>query len=372
MSSEGRWVVIEVTPKVDAADVFRMIDRTSGELPEIGGPDSEIASGAAQVSAVFLDFFVRQVQHFLKKEHYRNYRFVENNSPSGVRGRPLIADYALQNLPRGRGQFMPSRYLELSRDVIENQVLAHSVDVARRLVSVFELGSSPELVHSLRKCREALAGVRPLRVSVRELASIRYSRSNLHFRGVHKLCSVLLQNETIVMESGEHIPFAAFSLHMPTLFQSYVSALMKASFGQAFEGRRGDLTYSTEFGKREIILDGLIKSGDQRIVVEAKYRSLADTDDEMVLTIVPEDHVYQTIAYATHEQVRASKGIIVYPIWDRSGPPLRVSDEIADFGWAPRSRASVRLRLVGIDLGAPFHEVVAACTDALSPILSTA
>ena len=372
VSSEGPWVIIEVTPKVDAADVFRMIDRTSGELPEIGGPDSEIARGEADVSAVFLSFFARQLQQFLKKDQYRSYRFVENNSPSGIRGRPLVAEYALQSLPRGRRQFMPSRYLELSQDVIENQVLAHSIDVARRLVSVLELDSSLELLHSLRKCREALAGVRPLRVTIRELKNIRYSRSNVHFRGVHSLCNVLLQNETIVMEAGEHIPFAAFSLHMPTLFQSYVSALMKAALGQAFESRQGNLTYSTEFGRREIILDGLIEAGEQRIVVEAKYRSLADADDEMALTTVPEDHVYQTIAYATHEQVRASKSIIVYPIWDRSGPSVRISGEISDFGWTPRSKARVRLRLVGVDLGAPFHKVATECASALAPILSTA
>ena len=209
-------------------------------------------------------------------------------------------------------------------------------------------------------------------MTVRELAAIRYSRANAHFRGIHKLCGVLLQNETVVMEAGEHIPFTAFSLHMPTLFQDYVSALMNVALGQRFEGRQSELGYSTTFGKRGIILDGLIDSGDFRIVVEAKYRSLDDADGKTALATVPEEHVYQTIAYATHEQVRAAKGIIVYPIWDRSGPSVRVSDEIRDFGWGPRGRAGVGLRLVGVDLGAPFQEVATECTDALSPILSTA
>ena len=159
MSSDGRWITIEVAPKVDAADVFRMIDCTSRELPEIGDLDSEIAIGKADVSAVFLSFFVRQLRQFLKTANYRNYRFVERNRPSGVRGRPLIAEYVFHNLPRGRGQCMPSRHLELTSDVLENQVLAYTVEIARRLVSIFELDSRPDLVRALRTCREDLAGV---------------------------------------------------------------------------------------------------------------------------------------------------------------------------------------------------------------------
>ena len=372
VSSDSRWVVIAVEPKIDSADVFRMIDRTSGELPEISGPDSEIASGETAVSAVFLNYFARQVLKFVSQSNYRTYRFVERNSPSGARGRPLVAEYILKNLPRGRMQFMPSRYLELSSNVLENQVLAYSVDVARRLTSVFDLASSPGLLRTLRACQEALAGVTPRRVTVRELATIRYSRSNANFRGVHKLCSVLLKNETVVMEPGEHIPFAAFSLHMPTLFQDYVAAFMTSALGEIFEGRQHHLTYPTGFGGRPIELDGLIDTGDFRIVVEAKYRSLDEADDEVALGSVPERHVYQTLSYATHRQVRASKGIIVYPTWDSSGPTVRMSDEIRDFGWAPGSTTNVGLRLVGVDLGAPFHKVVAECAAVLSPILSRA
>ena len=372
VSSNNRWVVVVVEPKIDSADVFRMIDRTSGELPEINGPVSEIASGETTTSVVFLNYFSRQVLQFVGQSNYRTYRFEERNSPSGARGRPLVAEYILKNLPRGRMQFMPSRYLELSSDVLENQVLAYSVGVARRLISVLELTSNPGLLHNLRACQEALAGVTPRRVTVRELATIRYSRSNIHFRAIHKLCSVLLQNKTIVMEPGEHIPFTAFSLHMPTLFQEYISALMTSALGQIFEGRQHHLTYSTGFGGRPIELDGLIDTGDFRIVVEAKYRSLDNADNEVALGSVPERHVYQTLAYATHQQVRASKGIIVYPTWDSNGPSVRISDEIRDFGWALSSTTNVGLRLLGVDLSASFHEVVAECAAVLSPILSKA
>ncbi|WP_420618904.1 5-methylcytosine restriction system specificity protein McrC [Candidatus Poriferisocius sp.] len=370
--AEDRWLVVEVAPKVEAADVFRMIDRTSDHLPEVGDLDSEISSGEAPVSTVFLRFFVRQVRRFLEKNHYRNYRFVETNTSSGVRGCPLIADYSLRNLPRGQAHIMPSRYLELSQDVLENQVLAYSIEVAQRLVSVFDLNSNPGIAKDLRACKGSLAGVNSRPVTARELFAIRYSRSNVHFRGVHRLCGVLLRNETIVMDTGDRIPFAAFSLHMPTLFQKYVSSLMMASLGHSFEDRKNELTFLTGFGARPIKLDGLISSYRHRIVVEAKYRALERADDELVLGVVPERHIYQTIAYAMHEKVRASKGIIVYPIWDRDGPPARVSDEISDFGWGPKSPHGVGLRLLGVDLGAPFHEVAEYCAVVLDPVLSSA
>lgn len=372
VGAKDRWLTVEVTPKVNDVDVFRMIDRTSGRLPQINDLDSEISSGAAPVSAVFLKFFAQHVRRFVEREHYRNYRFVESNTSSGVRGRPLIAEYGLRKLPRGQAQTMPSRYLELSPDVLENQVLAYGVEIAQRLVAILNLSTIPGLVQDLRACRGGLAGVASRRITTRELSAIRYSRLNARFQGVHRLCEVLLRNETIIMESGERVPFAAFSLHMPTLFQHYVSALMTAALGHSFEGRQQRLTFPTGFGGRPIELDGLITFGRHRIVVEAKYRSLDAADDELVLGFVPESHIYQTVAYAMHEQVRSSRGIIVYPIWDRDGPPVRFSDEISDFGWGPSSSNGVGLRLLGVDLGAPFHETATECAEVLTPILSSA
>jgi len=363
-------VLVQVDPKVESADVFRMLDRANRAVT-MASEETDLPVGDQPISGVFLLFFARRVSAFLRRNRFRSYRFIEESSPSRVKGRPLIEQYALQNVPRGRAHILPTRHVDLSSNVFENQVIAYAVLVATRLAQLLGLENSEALRNELQTCTRLLVGVDPRRVTSGEVRAHRLSRATKHFRPVHDLCLVLLENQSVMLDAGERIPFAAFSLNMPNLFERYVRAVFATTFGPLFVGRKNQLEYPTGFGGKPIKLDGLMVKGTRRVVVEAKYRTLDETDDVLVLGKVPERHVYQTVAYASHELVRASKAIIVYPTWDPNGPPIRLSDPIDDFGWTRFGERHLELRLVGVDLGASFQRLVDETGPRLSPLMDS-
>lgn len=349
-------VIVQVDPKVSSADVFAMLDRTNRSL-RTAGDDTEIPVADQPVSAVFLRFFATKVEAFLSGSPFRSYRFDDQMSSTAVKGRPLIQEYVTRSLPAGRSHVMPTRYLELSTDVFDNRVIAYCLRVAERLAVLLDVNASGGLRRDLLACSRLLVGVDDRRVTVSELRAHRYSRNNKRFEPIHRLCLTLLENETISFEAGARIPFASFTINMATLFQQYVSSVFDAVFGSAFQGKRGELTFETDFD-RPIELDGLLTRGRRRTVIEAKYRTLDQDDDDLVLGAVPAKHVYQSVAYAGHREVRAGTALIVYPTWDTAQGAVRLSKAVSDFGWGARRPGQIVVRLVGIDLGSPFQDVV--------------
>lgn len=369
-SSPDQWLIVEVDPKLDSADVFRMLDQSNQRLPLLDSEASVISHADVPMSVIFLRYLATHIRRFLEDNHYKSYRFADSFRSSTIRGRPLIREYGLNCMPRGQLHIMPSRHIEYSRDVFDNRVLAYSVEIAQRLVTTLGLNSQQDIVRDLRMCRQLLAGVSAQRVTTRTLNLHRYTRSNTHFRAIHELCGTLLNNQSIALDPGQHITFAAFSLYMPSLFQKYVAAVMKAILGGRFVAQSSELEFPTGFGKKTIQLDGLILSGRERVVVEAKYRALDATDDTLALGGVPEDHIYQTVAYSTHAQVKADQALIVYPAWGDSKASVNISEAVDDFGWSSHGDHRIEIRLLGIDLAAPFQEVTDRAAKLLLPLLS--
>lgn len=368
-SPDNSYLIVQVDPKVKSADIFRMLDRTNRAV-RLGSSGSDISTGEQPVSGIFLQYFASYIKSFLTQRRFRTYRYVDQYSPGHVKGRILTRDYVLRNIPTGKEHILPSRYLDFSADVFENQVIAFSIHLASQLVTVLRLAENKKLVADLGSCKRLLVGVSPKRVTARELSSYRYSRATAHFRRAHDLCLVLMQNETISFDAGDRIPFASFSLNMPNLFERYVSSVLKESLGNRFIGRKEQLEFQTDFGAKPVKLDGMIVDGSKRIVIESKYRTLNETDDELVLGLVPEKHVYQTVAYCTHNQIQASQALIVYPNWDENGSHVRLSSPITDFGWSPGNERHLTIRLLGISLSSAFNPLVALTSSLIEPLIS--
>ena len=200
-ATEDGQLIIQVDPKVQSADVFRMVDRTNRSIKTLNEL-SELPVHEQPISGMFLQYFANQTLAFLKRNNYRSYRFIEERNSAQVRGKPLVAEYGLRNLPNGRAHIMPTRHLELSSDVFENRVIAYSVTVALRLLSILRLTNSAPVRRVLLACQRHLVGVDPARVTAQEIYSHKYSRSSRHFTSIHRLCEILLENETISMSAG--------------------------------------------------------------------------------------------------------------------------------------------------------------------------
>jgi 5-methylcytosine-specific restriction endonuclease McrBC regulatory subunit McrC len=370
-TSDDSYVFVQVDPKVESADVFRMLDRTNRSL-RTADDDSELAIGDRPVSGMFLQFFATRTKAFLERSYFRTYRFVEESAPGKVKGRPLIREYLLRNIPQGKAHILPTRHLDFTVDVFENRVIAYTVQVASRLVGTLGLSNNADLRGDLQACSRLLAGVTPTKITAQELRSYRHNRATKHFEPIHQLCLTLLENQTVTFDAGDRIPFAAFSLNMPNLFERYVAAAFSVAIGASFIGDKRSLEFPTGFGGKPIKLDGLAVQGLRRVVVEAKYRTLDETDDDLVLGLVPEKHVYQTVAYSSHEEIRARQALIVYPTWEPGGQAARLSVPITDFGWSRGDTHHLEVRLLGIDLAAPFQRLAAAVRKLLEPLISVA
>ena len=367
--TDGKTLLIQVTAKIADADLFRMVDRTFGRLP-VQDEDAEAQVRQSSLSGVFLRYWTAQILAFLQKGTFRDFHYRDRWESGRIRGKPLLREYVRYSVPRAKQQVVPTRSIEFDTNVVENQIIAYTVTIAMALVVQFDLQNSKQILSDLRKAMSYLTGVSTDRISKNSIQNLRYRRNTERFRPVHELCRYLLEGSSISLDSGRRIQFASFNLHMPTLFQRYVTSLFKTVFGSRHVGDRRSLTFATGFGGRPIVLDGLIRNGNRAVVVEAKYRSIKRVDEELVLGQVPESHVYQTVAYMGHVDVRASEGIIVYPIWEE-GPPIVLTLPVTDFGWSQRqSSQGKQIRLLGIDLSASYQDVTREMSLQLGDLIS--
>ena len=358
------WVAVQVEPKVRSADLFRMLDRADTPRP-FTSASVPLPVQVGDVSGVFLAFWIAKVEEFLSGQPFRYYRIHETTSRGSVRGTPLMQRYTARSLARARPDVMPTRRVDFSADVPENQLIAFSVEVAIQLLGQLRLSGEAVLRGRLRQLLLRLPGVSSVRFSVAEARAIRYTRLNERFRHIHRLCVMLLEHRTVSLAPGERVEFAAFSLDMPSLFERYTRSIFHAAFGDAFESNKASLEYPTAFAGRPIKLDGLLRQ-PAAVVVEAKYRRVPYEDEGMVLGRVPESHVYQTVAYSTHSAVRSAEAVIVYPLADDEPGDVSVGGPVEDFGWPNRGGQHLRLHLLGLSLRGDFAAVVERVREVLT------
>ena len=359
---EGQHVLVEVRPKFRNADVMRMVDRSQNSLREHGeeGP----LYGGDNITLVFLSYFARKMTNFLKKAPDRRYTFEQLNEPGKIKGRPLLGAYVRQSLPRARPHVMPCVYLNYHLDVFDNQVLAAAVNIALRLVRERVGNASNPLSHQLSSCARQLRGVAIHRISSQDVKRLVYNRTSARYQPIHALCAMILDHRSVALQTGERVPFFSFSIDMSSLFQSYVAAVFAQAFGYAFTSESRSLTFGFSQLDKDIILDGLLKVNQQVIVIECKYKnSFGDTS--FGLKILNED-VFQALAYAGYQQIKAEKAILIYPIDDEAKPAVLQGKSLSDFGWRPQATTALPIDILGINLTHSFDAVVSGIKRQLS------
>jgi 5-methylcytosine-specific restriction enzyme subunit McrC len=361
-----RSLIVQVEPKIDEVDVFRMLDHVYGVGVTSDG-SVEIASGPGRPAVLFLRFFVSQIHSFLVRSRYRGYRFEESSRSGRAKGRPLLRKYVENHLSRADPQTLPCRYLDYSANVFENQVLAYSLQLATSLIDILEGATRKKLLDDIRECTRMLAGVDVNRIDPLDLDRHRYSRLTEDFRPIHRLCRVIIANYQTSFAAGTRVPFCAFAVNMGELFEQYVVR----AFTDAFPGRmvnaKPELTYDVNPFAKVIELDGLLEHEGNRTVLECKYKDISSSDKsndrEFVGGKVKSADLYQTIAYASHREVSATRAILAYPAWSSSEGPVEISKATTEFGWYAGATRAVPCQLLGVNLAADYASLVAGIRD---------
>lgn len=324
-------LLLVIRPKVAVANLFYMLASDAGLArfypPPTGlAPDSEIFNF---VVALLLE----KIEALLRGGLYSAHVPVEADLPL-VRGRILLgAQVARYGEMRHRHV---CAYSTLTPDTAENRVVAATLRLLPRLLRP---STEQPLVRRARALLPRFEGVRAVNRSeaLALLPGILLHRLNSAYGPVLGLCGLALQGLTLDERPGPH-PFASFLVEMPRLFESFVTARLKAlvpARGLRVVAQRSDfLDEARRVGIRPDVLVYRAGGRSPVLVLDAKYRRAGPDEGGL------NRDLYQVSAYLDRYGLR--RGVLVYP---RFGE--------ADHTELKLRGTQKRLHLATVDLAAP-------------------
>jgi 5-methylcytosine-specific restriction enzyme subunit McrC len=350
-------VEIRVVPKYAGGDlgVLRMLDYASG-LPALRTYDAVRTLHTEGRSLVDLLgwMLAERTGRIVRAGLLADYVSRLDDLPV-LRGRLRLIEQVQSHY--GRIETLACAYDEHESDILENQVLAGALGVARRICS------DPEVVSKIGLLQPVLdEACDPSSLdAVSARAVLDYNRRNEHYRAAHEIAWLFLARAGVddVFAAGRTDAFA-FLLDMNQLFEDFVTRLLRDALEpagtQVHAQRRDRSIVENELTHRpyaaiipDILLDSRSAEGRLRLPVDAKYK-LYD-----VRRLDPAD-VYQAFfyAYAYHrpgvDDSAAPSALVVYP---SSEAGTRVALRVRSEGGA----TTARIRAIGVDIPAALRAI---------------
>jgi 5-methylcytosine-specific restriction endonuclease McrBC regulatory subunit McrC len=327
----------------------------------------KLSSGISTHPSTWLvSIYLRELERFLIMLRQRGEE-VEDELISKIKGRFLVDQYIKHNYWTRR-HIAPCRFVEWTRDNLPNRILLYALFLSRQALSVPSI-DAPLEIGLARRCEAALADVNLVRILKDDFARVTplLQGSFRHYQKVilfAKLVVSILDPFAIEAREIQDVPIVkAFDrgssddgsvkwdlVDMPVLFEQYVRAIM----GSKYIGRKkfpirleGDLPQElAHLANKEMKLDREpIKSTSNKVclIIDAKYEplefsnrirtpridqegtyhlsehqnfDLLNKKEKLIETgnrTISNADLYQVIAYATHEDIRASSAALVYP-----------------------------------------------------------
>jgi len=305
--------------------------------------------------------YIHELERFLTLLRPRGEEH-EEDLMGRVRGRFLVDSYLKNNYFQKR-HVVPCRFVEWTVDNLPNRILRYALFLSRRMLPVniiLEFGLA-------RRCEAVLADVQLIRIQKDDFAKVqsflqgpfRYYRDIIHLAKL--IISVLDPFAVESRELGDMPIVKAFNtgssedssikwdlIDMPLLFEEYVRFVTRndtnrRNYAVSLEG---DLPLELEhLANKTIELDRPpieTTLNGNRLVIDAKYKLINIinlktphidpdgtyhiTENQQVdlrspleseaferSTQVNNADIYQIVAYATHEEIRASSAALIFP-----------------------------------------------------------
>ena len=361
--SDRHVVELTIGPKVGTANILQIMEFCGDPMvpPDAG---TSMASAPGHPVALVVEYVAREVRRFLDRPPFRDYLRVNDAAARRPRGRLNAEQLMTHTWPRMQWNVLPCSYFDFTADVPENRILAATVEAAGRLSVLLPADARVRVRDHLFHARRRLAGVSAPRQAAHVARSMRYHRQNAHFQPIHRLCEVLLSRSTLTFQGSPSVSFCAFAINVADLFERYVRRLFRLAFGADRVPLKRALSFPLGGTSHHISLDGL-HLGETRRVIECKYRLVEDPNSlDFNEGAVPNAHLFQAVAYAAHESVRADEVLIVYPAVDVAEP---VREVMRVSGFRAASGEALPVRIVLVSLNHPPAGIADALRAMLPP-----
>lgn len=207
---------ININSKIGAINLFKMM-RIAEYLPEIFFKEIFL-SRSKSIQELIIDYLLFLVQQLFFGGSYRSYREKILLSQT-IKGKILFRQTLRHSL--GRQDQLVCSHDEYSMDILENHLLKYT------LWQILKINPTSNQRLLTLKYLDILHDVTLLHsLNLLVFKSVQYHRLNEHYRHVHQLCQLLLQNFSFYHSTGE-IPFSSFLINMPELFEKFIVNLLK-------------------------------------------------------------------------------------------------------------------------------------------------
>ena len=309
-------VEIRIVPKLvgENLGVLRMLEYSSG-LGALARLESERTLAAARDGSLvdLLGILLAEASIEIAKDGVLSDYVTHYEALARLRGRLLPLEQVRRRF--GQIQVLECQFDELETDIVENQLLAAALAVAKRTTA------DPEVRRLSARAHDVFSEVADAGVVSADTPSLEYNRRNERYRSAHVIARMFLRslavNDLYSPGAGESF---AFLLDMNALFEDFVTRLLVDAF------RFTDVRVRPQARDRTLIRDGrtgkpyaavipdilLERSGPprRRVPVDAKYKLYDERK-------VDQADIYQTFfyAWAYHERdaVGAAPAFILYP-----------------------------------------------------------
>lgn len=343
--------LLVIRPKVGVGQLFQML-AADPALARFEQPPADLAPDP-EIFSFVLAVLVQRIEHLLSRGLIQGYVPQEDDLPF-VRGRIMLGAQL-----RRHGELKDRHvcaYAAFTPDIAENQVVAATLRLLPGLLAPGER----VLARRARGLLARFAEVTPISrtEALALLPRITLHRLNQVYGPVLGLCRLALQHLTLAERAGPH-SFASFLVEMPRLFESFVTARLRA--GLAAQGlrvvaqQRDYLDEARQVGIRPDVLIYPAAGGAPLLVLDAKYRRLP-TGEASDLS----RDLYQVSAYLDRYGLR--RGALVYPQFEAAAHT------------ALKLRGTPKhLHVLTLDLASPTLPAFdAACADLVAAVAGLA
>lgn len=262
-----------IIPKIKVENIIQMINYSGQSSHKIGSKEI-LAKTVEGMDSVIIREFFNKVEGLQNQGMARSYVSQIDNRTS-LRGRLLVRRQLL-NTVRGKVKFV-CKHDKFEYDVPENRIILFCLQKCRS----FKI--SPELKAKSISLSNMLQeyGVKTIRsIPSDYFARINYTPSIVHYRSIHELCKMILENISIKnFYTGSITPISPFLIDMSKVFEKFVERL----FHNYFNIKRQHSVKSWIVNNHVIPIkpDILIcKKGNTTHIIDAKYKINKDLSED--------------------------------------------------------------------------------------------